>query len=171
MDYQFVGAFVCEHEKTNVIKEGLQIPAGWNPGWNPLYFMTDFDEKELNAIKSVFTSYKVYLCDFHLEQAWTRWVSKKEHRVSHVKDDVLARFILIPFKILRVHKRIVLLEQFFQQGLNGKPEHKLPRTCVTIPVLNKKYVLRAIDQILVLAIASARQTNTPMVIMQYIHTM
>eukprot|EP00794_Sanderia_malayensis_P019328 gene19328-21252_t len=61
VDYQVVGAFVCEDETTDAIKEGIQILAGWNPGWNPLYFMTDFDEKELNAIESVFTSCKVYL--------------------------------------------------------------------------------------------------------------
>ena len=53
--------------------------------------MTDFDEKEINAIESVFESCRVYLCDFHREQAWTRWVNKHDHKVTHVKEEVLAR--------------------------------------------------------------------------------
>lgn len=33
----------------------------------------------------------VYLCDFHREQAWERWVSKIVHGVSDKKDEVLSR--------------------------------------------------------------------------------
>ena len=91
VDYQVVGAFICEHETTDSIMEGIRILADWNPDWKPRYFMTDFDEKEINALESVFPTCNVYLCDFHREQAWTRWVTKKEHQVSHVKDEVLAR--------------------------------------------------------------------------------
>ena len=33
----------------------------------------------------------VFLCDFHREQAWERWVSKGSNDVSHCKDDLLVR--------------------------------------------------------------------------------
>lgn len=31
----------------------------------------------------------MYLCDFHPEQAWERWVSKKDNGVADSKDTVL----------------------------------------------------------------------------------
>ena len=34
---------------------------------------------------------KTYLCDFHREQAWARWVKKTENGVSHIKDQVLSK--------------------------------------------------------------------------------
>ena len=91
VDYQIVGSFVCENEATDSIQEAIQILSDWNREWKPSFFMTDFDEKEINALERVFPECKVYLCDFHREQAWTRWVSKKEHKVYHVKEEVLAR--------------------------------------------------------------------------------
>ena len=33
----------------------------------------------------------LYLCDFHREQAWERWVSKAANGVSHCKEEVLSR--------------------------------------------------------------------------------
>ena len=33
----------------------------------------------------------MFLCDFHREQAWERWVSKGSNNVSHCKDELLAR--------------------------------------------------------------------------------
>lgn len=91
VDYQIVGTFICEHEGKESIKEGIATLKSWNPTWEPSYFMTDFDEKEINALEETFNSCKVYLCDFHREQAWTRWVNKGEHKVAHVKGEVLAR--------------------------------------------------------------------------------
>ena len=88
---QVVGAFICEHEATASIQEGISILENWNPNWKLDYFMTDFDEKEINAIKSVFESCRVYLCDFHREQALTCWVNKHDHKVTHVKEEALAR--------------------------------------------------------------------------------
>ena len=45
--------------KTNVdyqeiIEEALSILKGWNPEWNPLYFMTDYCQEEIGAIKKIF---------------------------------------------------------------------------------------------------------------------
>ena len=91
VDYQVVGTFVCENETTDSIMEGLAVLSKWNPNWKPPFFMTDFDEKEINAVEKVFPQCNVYLCDFHREQAWTRWVNKKEHGAFHIKEEVLAR--------------------------------------------------------------------------------
>lgn len=33
----------------------------------------------------------VYLCDFHREQAWERWVNKKDNGVSQHRDEILSR--------------------------------------------------------------------------------
>ena len=40
---------------------------------------------------SFWTGCKVLLCDFHREQAWERWVTKKENGVCNYKDEVLCR--------------------------------------------------------------------------------
>eukprot|EP00794_Sanderia_malayensis_P001794 gene1794-1999_t len=92
VDYQVVGAFMCEQETTESIAEGLNVLADWNADWKPSFFMTDFDEKEINALEEVFEDCFVYLCDFHREQAWTRWVSKADNGVTNVKEEVLLEF-------------------------------------------------------------------------------
>ena len=33
----------------------------------------------------------MFLCDFHREQAWERWVAKSSNNVSNCKDELLAR--------------------------------------------------------------------------------
>lgn len=45
--------------------------------WNPTIFYTDYSEVEMAAVVKLFPSAQLYLCDFHQEQAWERWV--KEH--------------------------------------------------------------------------------------------
>ena len=40
------------------------------------------------ALKSVYLNVKVFLCDFHREQAWTRWVSKADNGVAKLADEV-----------------------------------------------------------------------------------
>lgn len=44
--------------------------------------MIDYCQEEIGAIKSVFPTSKIQLCDFHCEQAWERWVRRKEHEVE-----------------------------------------------------------------------------------------
>ena len=38
-----------------------------------------------------FAEAMLYLCDFHREQAWERWVSKALNGVNKMKDEVLSR--------------------------------------------------------------------------------
>lgn len=40
--------------------------------------MIDYDDAECQAIKSVFPEAKIYLCAFHREQAWNRWVNNSK---------------------------------------------------------------------------------------------
>ena len=68
-----VAEFIIEHETAELISEALKILSQWNSQWIPPYFMIDYSEAQLNAILSVFPESQVYLCEFHREQAWTRW--------------------------------------------------------------------------------------------------
>ena len=54
MSYQLVGTFVVQYSTTEAISEALKIFRLWNPTWQPLYFMTDFADEEVHAIKDVF---------------------------------------------------------------------------------------------------------------------
>ena len=49
----------------------LQALKSWNPDWKPPHFMTD---AEIAAIELTFTNCKVFLRDFHREQAWEHWI-------------------------------------------------------------------------------------------------
>ena len=52
--YQIVATFVCESESTSSIHEALSIIKKMTPEWNPLFFMTDYCNEEINAIESLF---------------------------------------------------------------------------------------------------------------------
>ena len=51
--------------------------------------MTDYSEAELLAIEKCFATTKVFLCDFHREQAWERWVKDCNHGLSKVEQEEL----------------------------------------------------------------------------------
>ena len=57
----------------------------------PKYPFLDFDEREITSLEIVFGRVKVFLCDFHREQAWHRWTSKTENGFSHISDQVKSR--------------------------------------------------------------------------------
>ena len=69
-----VAHFIVEQESAFHIAEALKIISHWNSGWVPPYFMIDYSDSELNAITTVFPQAEVYLCEFHREQAWSRWI-------------------------------------------------------------------------------------------------
>lgn len=54
--------------------------------------MTDFSEAEIKAIEDVFVSTETFLCDFHKEQSWDRWLSNKDHGVYMEKKKILEMF-------------------------------------------------------------------------------
>ena len=57
--------------------KALEIMKQWNPQWKPQYFKTRYSEAELLVIEKCFATTKVFLCDFHREQAWERWVKDR----------------------------------------------------------------------------------------------
>lgn len=72
--YMPVAEFIIERENASSMTEALKIIAQWNRDWNTPYFMVDYSKAELNGIMAVFPSCEIYLCEFHREQAWTRWI-------------------------------------------------------------------------------------------------
>ena len=87
--YCVVAEFIIQSESAESIKEAIDVLKGWNPEWCPNYFMTDFCEAEIRALESCFPSSTVYLCDFHREQAWERWVRDKTHGLSSDESELL----------------------------------------------------------------------------------
>ena len=51
--------------------------------------MSDYSEAELSAIEATFPSTKVYLCDFHREQAWVRWTKDHKHGLTPTEGEAL----------------------------------------------------------------------------------
>ena len=49
-----VASFFLEQDTTEYVQEALEIIKKWNSGWNPKYFLTDFDMREIKALKQVF---------------------------------------------------------------------------------------------------------------------
>ena len=82
--YSVVAEFVIQSETTQQISEALAVLKQWNPNWKPSFFIIDYSEAELSAIEEVFPSTKVYLCDFHREQAWERWCKVRDTVTAHV---------------------------------------------------------------------------------------
>ncbi|CAC5404528.1 unnamed protein product [Mytilus coruscus] len=51
--------------------------------------MCDYATEEINVIESVFPDSYVYLCDFHREQAWDRWLNAGHNGVQLYKSQIL----------------------------------------------------------------------------------
>ena len=52
-----------------------------------------FSDAEIGAIEAVFPSCKVYICDFHREQCWERWVKDRKHGLASSEADTLLSFL------------------------------------------------------------------------------
>jgi len=44
--------------------------------------MSDYSEAEMSAIQNAFPDTKMYLCDFHREQCWERWIKCHKNGVN-----------------------------------------------------------------------------------------
>ncbi|XP_029923308.1 SUMO-activating enzyme subunit 1 isoform X1 [Myripristis murdjan] len=91
--YIVVAVFIVQSEKACHIKEALKVLKEWNPGWDPKFWMCDFSDAECNALQSAFPNTQVYLCDFHREQAWTRWVRNSKHGLSREEGEQLLHLL------------------------------------------------------------------------------
>ena len=48
------------------------------------YAFVDFNEREMASLEIVFERVKIFLCDFHREQARHRWTSKIISKLDYV---------------------------------------------------------------------------------------
>ncbi|CAN7949768.1 unnamed protein product, partial [Ixodes hexagonus] len=80
--YVTVGVFIVQFETQTCISEALSVLRKWCPNFQPQYWMVDYCHAEINALHETFPESKVVLCDFHREQAWDRWMRKKENCVQ-----------------------------------------------------------------------------------------
>ena len=82
MSYSVVAEFIIQSETTESVYEALSILKSWNPSWEPQYYLTDYSDAEIAAVNNLFPRTQVYLCEFHREQAWERWVKERKHGLS-----------------------------------------------------------------------------------------
>ncbi len=55
--------------------------------------MMDFSQAEMVAINTVFPTAKVFLCDFHREQAWLRWTRNGKHKLTRDEGEKVLRLL------------------------------------------------------------------------------
>jgi hypothetical protein len=82
VSYSVVAEFIIQSETSEDIFEALSVLKTWNPDWNPNFYLLDYSDAEIAAVKKIFPTTTVYLCEFHREQAWERWVKEKRHGLS-----------------------------------------------------------------------------------------
>ena len=51
--------------------------------------MTNYSEAEITALEASFPNTTIYLCDFHREQAWERWVKNHKHGLTSDEAEIL----------------------------------------------------------------------------------
>ena len=86
--YKVVAEFICQSEDQASISEALAIIKGWNPAWNPAYFMVDYSNAEIAALEQQFPKSLVYIFDFHRLQAMHRWSKSKKNGLSSAEQDI-----------------------------------------------------------------------------------
>ena len=89
VSYTVVGEFIVQSEDCENIFEALSVISNWNPDWKPQFFLTDYSEAEMAAVAKLFPSAILYLCDFHREQAWERWVKERAHGLANSDAEIL----------------------------------------------------------------------------------
>ena len=109
--YLPVAEFIVYHETKEAIKEALDVIKSWNPGWNPPYGMTDYDDAEISALEQAFPGIHIYICEFHREQAWTRWVRKGENGLKAIEQQQLLQCL----RNIAKSQTVADLKQFKQQ--------------------------------------------------------
>ena len=77
---------------SNLIAEALGLLcAQWDSNGITIgNFMIDCQQSKENAIRGIFSKSIVYLCNFHLLQAWLRWLVNMKNGVAAYKDYCLS---------------------------------------------------------------------------------
>ena len=83
--YTVVAEFIVQVETAAHIEAALTILKKWNPTWQPKFIMCDYSEAEIMSMESAFPSTIVYICDFHREQCWERWVKDHKHGLTETE--------------------------------------------------------------------------------------
>ena len=86
--YKVVAKLMCQSEDQASISEALAILKGWNPVWNPTYFMVDYSNAEIAALEEQFPKRFVYICDFHRLQGMHRWCKSKKNGFSSAEQEI-----------------------------------------------------------------------------------
>ena len=123
ISYIVVGEFVIEDENIESIAEALKVLKDWNGSLDPLFFMTDCSLAEINAIESVFPGAIVFLCDFHRNQAWERWVKKNVNEVPEFEKKVVLSMMHRIANANSKEKMERAIENLRTSALWGKNEH------------------------------------------------
>ena len=91
--YSVAAQYIVQSESVECITEVLNILKEWNPSWCPPFFMCDFSHAKLSALQDAFPDASVYGCDFHREQAWTRWVRDRKNGLNKIDADCLLELL------------------------------------------------------------------------------
>jgi hypothetical protein len=60
VNYTVVADFIVQSETSDQIKEALDVLKSWNPAWKPPYFMSDYSEAQITALRNAFPDLKTY---------------------------------------------------------------------------------------------------------------
>lgn len=82
------GVFVAYLETPACIAKAIAVFIEWNESRSQ-YGMIDCCQAEISAIQNILPESKIMLCNFHHEQAWERWVKRKENDTPPGEKDAL----------------------------------------------------------------------------------
>jgi hypothetical protein len=84
--------FWVSSETTEAIAEALLFIKRLVPNWQPGVMIVDHSAAEVGAIEIVFPNVYILLCDFHIKQAWQRWLKAE---CSSYKEEVYTLLVNI----------------------------------------------------------------------------
>ena len=71
---------VAEETDISIVEVFVRIK-GLVPKWDPGVFIMDKSDAEIGAVKKVFPNAVIILCEFHVKQAWLRWLKTSANGV------------------------------------------------------------------------------------------
>ena len=76
-----VAELITQSETAEHIMEVLLILKSRNLVWQQKFFMSEYLEAEHNVLEQAIPR-SLFLCDFHKEQCWERWVHDTKHGLT-----------------------------------------------------------------------------------------
>lgn len=73
---------MSQYKTTASVYEALKIIKSWNTEITPKNAMVDFAVEEISALEKAFSGTTVFICCFHREQAWNRWLLKIQNSLD-----------------------------------------------------------------------------------------